>query len=61
MSPDVSASSQVLSALARFGGSGAPIRNASIRATIALSGKPRRLAASSSAVQNAGSRLIELW
>src|SRR3954470_21938660 len=47
-------------ALARLGGSGASIRPASIRATSAFSGRPSAAAASRSASQNTGSRMIEL-
>lgn len=48
-------------ALARLGGSAAVIRTASMAATSADSGSARRVAASSSAVQKPGSRLMEVW
>lgn len=47
-------------ALARFGGSSLAIRTASIRATNALIGNPRATAATSSARQKTGSRLIDV-
>ncbi len=52
--------SHVRNALARLGGSGCAIRNASICATSADSGTACRAAARSSARQNNGSRLIDV-
>ncbi|PAV66348.1 hypothetical protein WR25_06458 [Diploscapter pachys] len=58
---NVRANNQLRNALARLGGSSAAIRSTSISATSADSGRPQPCAASSSARQNTGSRLIDVW